>query len=93
MADMMEVPAPDEVISDSAEFNEWLFKVVKTAVEDGILTHVAGAPIQSVGQFEMEDTWDPDAKAFAIAFGDTDEEAGELPIQTGPILYYDDYSE
>ena len=93
MADMMEVPAPDDVISSSAEFKEWLFKVVKEAIEMGVLTHVADAPIQSIGQFEMEDTWDADAKSFAISFGDSDEEAGELPIQIGPILYYDDYSE
>ena len=92
MPDMMEVPAPDDIISSSAEFKEWIFKVVKTAIEDGVLTHVADAPIQSVGQFELEDTWDEDATAFAISFGDTDEEAGELPIQIGPILYYDDYS-
>lgn len=93
MADMMEVPAPDDVISSSAEFKEWLFKVVKEAIEMGVLTHVADAPIQSIGQFEMEDTWDADAKSFAISFGDSDEEAGELTIQIGPILYYDDYSE
>ena len=93
MAEMMEVPMPDDVISSSAEFKEWLFKVTKQAIEDGFLTHVADVPIQSIGQFELEDPWDEDAKTFAISFGDTDEEAGELPIQIGPILYYDDYSE
>ena len=95
MADMMEVPAPDEVISNSAEMKEWLFKVIDRAFEEGLISHVANAPIKSVGQFGLVDLVDidEDAQVFAVAFGDDEFESGELVITVGPIVYDEDMYE
>lgn len=87
----IEVPQPDEVMSSSQELMEWFFKVLTSAIDDGYITHIGKAPIKSVGEFDLEAPFDNDSQVFAIAFGDSDEEAGEIPIHVGPILYFDDY--
>ena len=93
MADVIEVPAPDDVISSSKEMKEWLFKVTKTAVEDGYITHVGDAPVKSVGAFDLDEPFDEDAQVFAIQFGENEDEEGEMPIHVGPIIYLDDVIE
>jgi len=85
------VPMPDEVISSSQELAEWLLKVIAAAIDEGHLSYVGKMPIAELRSFDLEEQFDPDAEAFAIAFGtDDDIDAGELPIHVGPILYYDD---